>query len=92
MASFRDFGYEGRDGTCLWCGRTLGYERYPATDADQGNPTYQPSASRYQTATIRAGLPGYLGNGFFDTASCGFQFGKQLAALGRRLQASGDGS
>lgn len=92
MASSRDFGYAGRDGSCLWCGRTLGYERYPATDADRGNPTYQPAVSAYQTATIRAARPGYAGNGFFDTAGCGFQFGRQLAAQGRRLQASGDGS
>lgn len=92
MASgFRGFGYEGKDGTCLWCGRKMGFETYPASDADTGNPTYRPAKSPYGTATIRAVKAGYLGNGFFDTQGCGFKFGQQLAIIGRRLTAARNG-
>lgn len=28
---------------------------------------------------------GYMGDGFFDTVSCGWQFGRELARMGRRL-------
>jgi hypothetical protein len=30
-------------------------------------------------------MPGYMGRGYFCTASCGWHFGVRMAELGRRL-------
>lgn len=87
--SWQPFGYEGEDGTCLWCGRKLRYLRVTATDADKGNPTYRAEGAQF--ATIVAGKSGPNFDGLFDTTNCGYQFGRRFALNGHRLVARGRG-
>ena len=84
MPGFRPFGYTGEPGTCLWCGKRLRRERVHATDADEGNPSYNPG-SAYGAPTIQAAKAGPYQDDAFDTLGCGYRFGRRLAELGRRL-------
>jgi hypothetical protein len=86
MASYKPFGYTGEEDTCLWCGTKLRHDRLPATDADKDNPTYRPGKNAWGGATIISPVPGYESNGYFDTLSCGYNFGREIAALGERLE------
>lgn len=87
MSSWRPFGYEGREETCLWCGGKL--RRATVLDEDRERElraegkTY---AQAYDGALVRADKTGPYQDGFFDTKSCGFQFGVRMAGLGHRLQ------
>ena len=83
MASWQPYGYKGKPGTCLWCGRPLRYVRVIADESDRANPSYREEPGHY--ATIVPELPGPAQNGHFDTQGCGFQFGVALAGHGRRL-------
>lgn len=84
MAGWQPFGYEGKPGTCLWCGRKLRYRRVLAGNSDKGNPTYREDG--YHFATIQAAQAGAYQDGHFDTMSCGYLFGNRMANLDRRLR------
>jgi hypothetical protein len=80
MASFQAFGYRGKSGTCLWCGRKLRFEQVlDDTPGAKGR-------TAYDVPTQRAETPGAYQNGFFDTQGCGFQFGVANAKDGRRYK------
>lgn len=63
-------GYTGEAGSCLWCGRKLRRYRWPDLLEAHGLPT-----------DARGGYA----DGFFCGLRCGFEFGRELAARGRRL-------
>lgn len=83
MGDYRDFGYEGKTGTCLWCGHKLTFKRVMAHDADKDNPTYKVEGAHF--ATKRAEQAGGYQDDSFCGLRCGYQFGLRLASLGRRL-------
>jgi hypothetical protein len=85
MTASKGFGYEGKDGTCLYCGDTLRHETIAATLADKGNPTYK--VNEWSGGkTITAPVAGYEQNGYFDTLRCGFRWATEIAKLGTRLE------
>jgi hypothetical protein len=87
MAEYHPFGYAGKEGTCLWCGRRLRYERVMATAADADNPTYRlEGQGAGQWATIEAVKPGGYRDGYFCGLRCAYQFAVMQAQLGRRLE------
>src|SRR5256885_758278 len=78
MASFRPFGYEGKPGTCLWCGRALGREQVQA-DPDEPGAVRK---SAYSGWSRPADEVGFSQNGFFCILSCGYLFGVRMAQIG----------
>lgn len=66
---YHTFNYEGQEGTCLWCGRQLRVERQTAAEKDAGEPRKL----------------GDYGDGYLCGLSCGYNFGRRLAELGKRL-------
>lgn len=84
MADHQPYGYRGKPGTCLWCGRKLRY-RIVIVDNDRRG---QPGVTWHEQlhyATARADLAGSSADGMFCGLRCGYQFGLRLAELGRRL-------
>lgn len=75
-AGWPAFGYEGKPSTCVWCGRRLHHK----TVIDPGSP------QRYPQNLVRAKKAGAYQDDLFDTMTCGFLFGRQLAKLGHRLE------
>lgn len=80
MADWRPFGYKGKPGTCIWCGRPLVYRRVMADESDKGNPTYREEGSSW--ATVRDAEPGGYGDGLFCGLRCGYRWA--VRAAGRR--------
>jgi len=68
----KQYGYEGKPGTCRWCGDKLRYRRVLASDSDKANPTYRNDP--YRGASIRAALPGDYEDGKFCSLRCGYQW------------------
>ena len=66
------YGYQGRPGTCRWCGDKLRYRRVSADESDKANPTYRDDP--YQGASVRADRPGGYQDGFFCGLRCGYQW------------------
>ena len=87
MAQWRPFGYEGKPGTCLWCGRKLRRKTYPP-DKPKGMGWAEWHASPESKQRVPAyDKPGDYGDGFFCGLRCAYDFAVRLAELGRRLEA-----
>ena len=68
----KPFGYEGKPGTCQWCGDRLRREK--AIDPKSAEP--------YPGNVVLLEQGGYQGNGLFCTLRCGYQWA--IRALSRR--------
>lgn len=75
--SWKPFGYEGKPGTCLWCGARL--YRKMVLDRTIDKP--------YPENMVRATQAGPYQDDHFCTLSCGYLFGERQAQLGSRLKA-----
>jgi hypothetical protein len=97
MSEWQPFGYEGKPGTCFWCGRKLAYKSWanwetvetgeivPA-DPSHGEPAHPGLVTRPTGERTRADKAGGYQDDSFCGLRCGYQFGLQLAAQGKRLE------
>lgn len=89
MSDWQSFGYKGKPGTCLWCGRRLTRQTVLDSRAEEQMRKAGLIGDELYRASLRpASKPGRYYDGFFCGLRCGFQFGVRMAELGRRLQAA----
>ena len=81
MSDRQPFGYEGKPGTCLWCGRKLHRKKVMADPGEAGATEVGPHFWHKPADK----LGGYQDDSFCGLR-CGYSFGLRLAQLGRRLQ------
>jgi hypothetical protein len=74
-------------GTCLWCGVKLKHETRKEYELfENGLPNYgKPTGRRVNIFDA----PGYAGNSWFCTLSCGYKFGCNAAFNGYRFVKEG---
>lgn len=88
MSDWQPFGYEGKPGTCLWCGRRLPRETVlDGRVQEQLRQAGVPENQLYEASLRPALKTGRYQDGFFCGLRCGYQFAARLAELGRRLEA-----
>lgn len=94
MSDWHPFGYEGKPGSCLWCGRVLRHKTYQLEPDEDiaGWPGFE-LTGKTKTGPwgtplriIRALKPGGYSDGFFCGLRCAYKFGVRMAELGYRLR------
>lgn len=87
--NYKTYGYQGKPGTCLWCGSKLRYEMVHAPCHDELVQAAREAGADYDEAykagLVRAERAGPYQDDMFDTAGCGYWFGRHLGRLGHRL-------
>lgn len=86
---YKKFGYQGEEGTCLWCGVKLRRELRLADNHDElmqaALAQGLPYDKAFKAGMVRAKKAGPYEDDTFCTMSCGYWFGLRMARMGLRV-------